>query len=155
MREPSQWDIIITVLRGDFLKVQDGTFYVSIKGVILRESQALLLRKSDGTWDLPGGRLGIQESPKQCLVREIREETGLSVRPGRILHRWVRRRSEKTDVFLVSHLCTAIEPAANARWSDEHEALGWFFEPDLETVLTSSGIRKSLRRAFDLHKRLK
>jgi 8-oxo-dGTP pyrophosphatase MutT (NUDIX family) len=126
-----------------------------MKGVILRERRVLLLRKSDGTWDLPGGRLDIQESPRQCLVREIREETGLSVKPGRILHRWVRRRSEKTDVFVVSHICTAIEPAENGRLSDEHEALAWFFEPDLDTVLTSAGIRKSMRRAFHLQKGLK
>jgi 8-oxo-dGTP diphosphatase len=36
-----------------------------------------------GLWSLPGGRIEAGESPEQAVVREVREETGLEVVPGR------------------------------------------------------------------------
>jgi ADP-ribose pyrophosphatase YjhB (NUDIX family) len=36
-------------------------------------------RADDGCWGLPGGWLGSNESPQECVVREVREETGLEV----------------------------------------------------------------------------
>jgi 8-oxo-dGTP diphosphatase len=37
-----------------------------------------------GMWDLPGGHVEPGETPRECLVREIREEMGLDVRPVRL-----------------------------------------------------------------------
>jgi 8-oxo-dGTP diphosphatase len=36
-----------------------------------------------GLWSLPGGRIEAGESPEEAVVREVREETGLEVVPGR------------------------------------------------------------------------
>ena len=47
--------------------------------------RVLLLRRSDsGLWGLPGGAIDPSEAPAQALVREVREETGLRVRPLRV-----------------------------------------------------------------------
>ena len=47
----------------------------------------LLIRRGHdphrGLWSLPGGRIEAGESPEQAVVREVREETGLEVVPGR------------------------------------------------------------------------
>lgn len=56
-------------------------FYrISIKALIRDEQKrfALSLEKN-GLWDLPGGGLDFGESPKEALIREIKEETGLKV----------------------------------------------------------------------------
>lgn len=125
----------------------DGLLYVSLKGVIVRRDQILLLQKQSGRWDLPGGRLDPGETPKQCLLREIAEETGLAVKPGRLLHRWVRYRSDGPDVFLVSHRCRLSDPEAKPRLSAEHVASRWVDADELARYRLSRGIEKSIRRA--------
>ena len=42
-------------------------------------------RADDGTWSLPGGAIEPGETPAAAAVREVREETGLEVRPARLL----------------------------------------------------------------------
>ena len=48
--------------------------------------QILLQRRSDnGLWGLPGGSVEIGESVQQAIVREVEEETGLSVEVERLI----------------------------------------------------------------------
>jgi ADP-ribose pyrophosphatase YjhB (NUDIX family) len=48
--------------------------------------RVLWQRRSDfGWWGLPGGVLELDESLPQCVVREVREETGLTVTPERLV----------------------------------------------------------------------
>src|SRR4051794_41874846 len=49
------------------------------------EGRILLQRRSDnGRWNLPAGAVDPGESPADAVVREVREETGLAVRPVRV-----------------------------------------------------------------------
>jgi 8-oxo-dGTP pyrophosphatase MutT (NUDIX family) len=59
----------------------------SVSAVILdRRGRLLLQQRSDGgQWGLPGGSVEIGESVAEAVVREVREETGLTVRPRRII----------------------------------------------------------------------
>ena len=51
-----------------------------------RKGRLLLQQRSDGgQWGLPGGSMEIGESAAQAVVREVREETGLEVRPRRLI----------------------------------------------------------------------
>lgn len=55
---------------------------------VVRDGQGriLLQRRSDnGLWGLPGGSVEIGESVTQAIIREVREETGLSVRVDRLI----------------------------------------------------------------------
>lgn len=42
-------------------------------------------RADSGWWGLPGGVLELDESLPECVVREVREETGLEVEPTRLV----------------------------------------------------------------------
>jgi mutator protein MutT len=49
-------------------------------------SQILLTRRRDnGLWCLPGGRLDPGETVSECIVREVREETGLEAQVVRLI----------------------------------------------------------------------
>ena len=49
------------------------------------EGRILLQRRADdGRWNLPAGAVDPGESPDQAVVRGVREETGLEVRPVRV-----------------------------------------------------------------------
>jgi ADP-ribose pyrophosphatase YjhB (NUDIX family) len=73
-----------------------------------------------GLWSLPGGRVEPGETDAQAVVREMREETGLDVRPGAFVGMVVRGRYEIHD-----YACEALggdlragDDAADARWVD-------------------------------------
>ena len=53
-------------------------------GVIWKDDRILIAKRKlggllGGLWEFPGGKLNIDESSEECVVREIYEETGLSV----------------------------------------------------------------------------
>ena len=66
-------------------------FYVGVHGVIANRGRILVLRRAKrmpykpDSWDLPGGHLAAGESFEECLLREIKEETGLDASIDRLL----------------------------------------------------------------------
>ncbi len=66
---------------------EDATTRIAAYGLVLRQRQILLCRISArviehaGYWTLPGGGIEFGEDLADAMVREVREETGLLVRP--------------------------------------------------------------------------
>lgn len=64
--------------------------HVRVTGVVIDEDQRILLLNQDTdtgrVWSLPGGKVEEGEPIANALVREMREETGLDVEPGRLLY---------------------------------------------------------------------
>ncbi len=63
------------------------TAKVDIRGIAFSENKEVLLVKesADGKWSLPGGWGDVGDSPKETVVKEFKEETGLAVVPERLL----------------------------------------------------------------------
>ncbi len=59
-------------------------FRPSVYGVIVKDGAVLLLPQWDG-YDFPGGGIDKGERIAEALVREVKEETGMSVEPGTLL----------------------------------------------------------------------
>jgi ADP-ribose pyrophosphatase YjhB (NUDIX family) len=66
-----------------------GIFKVRPSGVLIEDGRLLLLRQAVTAkrhWSLPGGALEHGETIEHCLVRELKEETGLEVKVGDLLY---------------------------------------------------------------------
>ncbi|MHA6780487.1 NUDIX domain-containing protein [Pseudonocardia saturnea] len=87
-----------------------------------RARRLLLIRRGNepgrGLWSVPGGRVEAGEDDAAALVREMVEETGLTVAPGRLIGRVTR------GPYLISdYACTVLggelragDDALDARW---------------------------------------
>lgn len=54
--------------------------YYSSRAIILRDEKILLLySKTHDYYMLPGGRIEADETPEECIIREVLEETGYHV----------------------------------------------------------------------------
>ena len=103
-------------------------------GALIRDSGGRLLliqRGHDpgaGLWSLPGGRIEPGETDQQAVVREIAEETGLTVVCGRLAGT-ARLPGLGSDIVVVRDYLaevvggrlTAGDDAVQARWVDEAE----------------------------------
>ena len=61
----------------------------SVGGVCLRDGKVLLARHTygagKGMFIIPGGYVAFGETPEETLVREYQEETGITVKAGKLL----------------------------------------------------------------------
>ena len=70
--------------------------------IVNENNEVLLVRRADnGMWNLPWWGMNSLESPWECVVREVKEETRLEVKVNRLV--WLYWKANKNDfVFLFS-----------------------------------------------------
>jgi ADP-ribose pyrophosphatase YjhB (NUDIX family) len=105
---------------------------VDVRGAAFRDGRVLLVREiSDGGWTLPGGWADVNQSPAQCVVREIAEESGYVARAVKLaaVHDYRRRHPPRhiDSIYKLFFICEL--SGGEARPSDETSAVA-FFGPD-------------------------
>ena len=131
---------------------------VGVGAVIVQDQRALLIRRGQppllGEWSLPGGVLECGETLRDAVIREAREETGLTVEVAEMLgvyERVIRGDDGRVryHYVLIDFLCHPHggEPKAG---SDAAE-VGWFRREDLPPLKlandTNDVVLKGLARA--------
>ena len=119
-------------------------FPVSVKSVVIRGDQVVLLRNERDEWELPGGKLEPSESPQVCVAREIAEELRLQVEPSALLDTWVYCITTEVRVLIVTYGCSeTIE--VEAVLSHEHKQLRWFPLSQVPALRMPEGYKASIR----------
>ncbi len=99
---------------------------VSAKAVLVsKDGQILLMRKTSGIVDLPGGKVEEGEDLFLALQREVLEETGLKLKRFEFVASWVKHHAALGDRLVVVFEARLKSKAkkTDIQMSNEH---GWF-----------------------------
>ena len=136
---------------------------VGVGGVVIADGRALLIRRGSeplkGEWSIPGGALEVGETLAEGVTRELREETGLTVRVLELIEVFERifpdpresrgaRRKPQYHFVIVDYLCEAVEgePRAGGDVTD----VAFVREDELDRYRLTPAATRVLRKAFAL-----
>ncbi|MGQ7461292.1 NUDIX hydrolase N-terminal domain-containing protein [Streptococcus suis] len=81
------------------------------RAAIFQEDKILLVQENDGLWSLPGGWCDVDQSVKDNVVKEVKEEAGLDVEAQRVVAILDKHKNNPaqsahrvTKVFILSRL---------------------------------------------------
>lgn len=126
--------------------------------VVVHEGRVLLIRRGKeplrGRWLVPGGTVEWGETLEEAVVRELKEETGLLVRPRELLavldriHRAGDSEEVAHHYVIVDYLCDWVSGTLRAG-SDAEEAawvpvadLAGYDVPEAALAVVALGLRK-------------
>lgn len=124
-----------------------GIITLGAMAIIINDLNQILLVKHtyDPCWYIPGGGVKRGESTKTAILRELKEEVGLSVLEEPVLfaiyHRFYRGVNDYPVVYIVKKYSQG-----NAN-SPEIKEMGWFDYQQLPEM-TSPGTRRRLTEYF-------
>jgi len=133
-----------------------ATLALSCNAVIFDPTRRriLLTRRTDnGQWRLPGGMLDAGESVAEACAREVREETGLRVRIGRLIgvysnpHR-ITEYADGNRYHFVSLSFEAEPTGGELSISEETTDYGYFSPAEIEGMRVIAPHRERIADAF-------
>jgi len=113
--------------------VDTHRFSVSVAGAVMRGDGRILAikRRDNGHWEPPGGVLESGEPMQEGLVREVLEETGLTVTPERLTG--VYQNLER-DIRALVFRCRLV--SGNLRRSEETSDIDWLTPGEIRARMT-------------------
>ena len=105
-----------------------------VAAIIHHEGKILATQRGYGEfkdgWEFPGGKVEPGETPRQAIVREIREELEVTIRPERLV---TTVECDYPKFHLTMHCFLASVAEGNITLL-EHEAAKWLGKDELDTV---------------------
>jgi 8-oxo-dGTP diphosphatase len=126
-----------------------------VGALIIRRNSILLIQRArnplKGYWSLPGGLIEAGERIETALQREVREETGLIVRPKKvfeIFERIILDKEGRAEYHYILHdyLCTVVGGELKA--GDDAGRVAWVQHAKLENLQLTEGTLEVIERAF-------
>ncbi|OIO52550.1 hypothetical protein COY93_04715 [Candidatus Uhrbacteria bacterium CG_4_10_14_0_8_um_filter_58_22] len=127
------------------------TLYASC--VVLREGVVLMTREKDSEgnlkYNLPGGGVEMGETPMEAAMREVKEETELTVEIGRFLQATVNVWSKKDSIlfYFEGHISGQYDLVA-----ENGLELKWMNREEVSALDDSNfifGVRDAVMKVFD------
>ena len=102
---------------------------IDVRGAVVRDGRILLVQeRSDQRWCMPGGWADVGEGPSAMVIREVQEESGYLVKPGKVVGVFDANREgrplEFYHAYKIVFLCDII--GGEPRGSDETLAAEFF-----------------------------
>src|SRR6478752_3075683 len=108
-------------------------YSVSVAGVVIDEAGRVLViqRRDNGAWEAPGGILEPGETFEEGVIREVREETGITVEVERLTGVY---KNMTRDIVALVYRCRAMSGFAEI--SDEALNVRWLPREDVDELMT-------------------
>jgi 8-oxo-dGTP diphosphatase len=111
---------------------------VAVGGVAIVDRRLLMIRRGHGpaagSWSVPGGRVQLGETLHEAVVREVAEETGLTVVVDSFLG-WVERldvdADEPSHFVILDFTVAPLDPDAPLSAGDDAAEAAWVALADL------------------------
>ena|SRR5581483_4049196 len=111
----------------------DNKQRVCAYGLIIKDGKILIVQRSQkdthpNLWELPGGGIEFGEHPKDTVLRETYEETGLKVkvkRPLTIISQVDIHKNYTHNVIRIIYECSLVDKNSQVNLSNEHKNYKW------------------------------
>jgi 8-oxo-dGTP diphosphatase len=126
---------------------------LGVGGVVIHGNRVLLIRRGreplKGEWSIPGGMLELGESLEDGVKREVLEETGLKVRPLKVLTVFdrIQKNGERVQYHyvIVDYVCRPTggrlksgSDVLDARWVEREELARYQITPKAAAVIADA-----------------
>ena len=117
-----------------------------VTAALIRDEDRILIaqrgrsKRFGWKWEFPGGKVRVDETPEDCLQREIKEELNLEIQVEKHFHT-THHRYPDFDIELIAFWCSIIGGKLKL---EEHEQVCWvtihemndysFVEADLDLI---------------------
>lgn len=92
---------------------------IIVHAIIKHKNKYLVTKRSKNEnvykeyWDIPGGLANQGETPREALIREVKEEVNLKIKPVKIIHEDSNLDKEKNMIFIRLIYLTNVEDDFN------------------------------------------
>jgi 8-oxo-dGTP diphosphatase len=119
--------------------------FIVTAAAMVRDGKVLIAQRESGShmefhWEFPGGKLEPDETPEECIVREIKEELDMEIEVIDI-YKVVKFKYEEKDILLLCYLCKILNGEGKAlecndfKWVERDKLADFDFVPaDLPIV---------------------
>lgn len=125
---------------------------VDVRGAVFQQDRVLLVREvSDGCWTLPGGWADVNQTARQCVEREIEEESGFRAHARKLAAVWDAQRRNGShhrphSIYKLFFICELI--GGTARASLETSEVGFFALGQLPPLSVGRVTEAQIERMF-------
>jgi 8-oxo-dGTP diphosphatase len=128
---------------------------LGVGALIFDRSKILLVERgkepSKGCWSLPGGVLETGETLEQGVIREVREETGLEVKPLKVLEIFERiirdaRGAIEYHYVLIDYICRVT--GGSLRAAADASQVAWVARSKLPIYRITAGTLPVIEKGF-------
>jgi 8-oxo-dGTP pyrophosphatase MutT (NUDIX family) len=127
-----------------FIKYTGSLEKYKAKYLLVQRAQSS--KNFKGLWEAPGGKLDNAEAIDQALVREISEETGLSVVLDGVAG---ANEFEMPEIRIVTLFINAHTDCEKVQLSDEHKDFKWLLPAEFQTLELAPALKKFLKNPKD------
>ncbi len=126
---------------------------VAVSGIIVQGDRVLLIKRghepAKDWWSVPGGHLEWGETVQDALIREVKEECNIIVKPVRlfsIVEAIDKNNPPKYHYILLDYIAEYV--SGTPQMGSDAEDIGWFSENDLEHMRVVPSVLRSLKAYF-------